>query len=146
MNQIYKFSDPTSGCTHYILSKEIKKNLKYLDYLCRNYIKNPDKEKNVNSPLVRYLIESKKPFTEIMMDLVFESEDRTEAEQKLAEFKVETQVKPNEEQVEVSVEQVEPVSAQPAVEESVAVVQETPVATPKKRGRKKKIVQEDVIA
>lgn len=145
MNQIYKFSDPTSGFTHYILSTDIKKNLKYLDYLYRNFIKNPTEGKQVNSTLVKYLWTSKKPFTEISMELVFESEDRTKAEQKLFELKVETHQTPIKDTTEaLAVPQEELVSEKPT--DGGVSDTELPVPTPKKRGRKKKVVQEDVVA
>lgn len=146
MNQIYKFSDPTSGFTHYILSTDIKKNLKYLDYLYRNFIKNPTEGKQVNSTLVKYLWTSKKPFTEISMELVFESEDRTKAEQKLFELKVETHQTPIKDTTEaLAVPQEELVSEKPT-DGGVVSDTELSVPTPKKRGRKKKVVQEDVVA
>jgi len=158
MNQIYKFSDPSSEFVHYILSKDIKKNLKYLDYLFQNSIKNPSKIP-VNSPLVRYLTESQKEFPELTMELVFESEDKAEAEAQLVTLKgIKTEPKeevvaevPEEvvgeelvqEAVVAEVEEKEESAGEELVQEEVGV-EEKVVAVPKKRGRKKKV--ETVVA
>lgn len=145
MNQIYKFSDPKSEFSHYILSKDIKKTLKYLDYLYRNFVNKVSGFKEVNSPLVQYLMQNKRPFNEIKMELIFETEDREVAEATLLECKQGTYqtstVEPpvsDEVPTEVSNSDAETTiedTVQSTVEESV---ENTP--TPKKRGRKKKVV------
>ena len=149
MNQIYKFSDPTSGFVHYILSKDIKKNLKYLDYLFQNFIKNPSGSVPINSPLVRYLMEAQKEFSELTMELVFEAEDKAEAEAQLVTLKG-IRSEPKEEVVEEVAEVPEEVVAE-VLEDEVAVEkvadpepEEKVVPVPKKRGRKKKV--ETVVA
>lgn len=78
----------------------------------------------------------------ITMDLVFESEDRVVAEEQLARLKAEIPTIKQEVKQEVLETKVE---TEEVREEDVPVSTE-PSTIPKKRGRKKKVPQENLVA